>query len=145
MTNKCKDKLESKLTNKNHAITDLSTSLPTLSNNQVEYNLVKFVYPILLIFGLLGNLLSCIAMIKRYYKNEKNPISGIASKHIFPFTLAILCLANGGILFIACLSQYVEHIFEFSLREVSNLSCKLFYFSCYFFRYSINLPLMMIC
>ncbi len=47
--------------------------------------------------------------------------------------MAILCLADFGILVFACLNEYVEQTFSFSLRSTSNISCKLIYFMCYLF------------
>lgn len=105
----------------------------THTSNLVEYNLIKYVYPILLIFGLIGNFVSFVAMLKRY-TSERSAGSSNKSTHMFSFSLAILCFVDFGVLVVACMDQYVEQTFEFSLRATSEYSCKALYFSCYLFR-----------
>ena len=47
--------------------------------------------------------------------------------------MAILCLTDFGILVFACLNEYIEQTFSFSLRSASTFTCKLIYYMCYLF------------
>ena len=90
----------------------------------VRHNLITYVYPFLLVFGLIGNAISFVAMLKRFRADKKSP-------NTLSFCLAILCLADFGVLLLACFNEYVEYMWHYSLRSSSMLACKLFYFSCY--------------
>ena len=88
-----------------HAISN--SNLSSTISNLVRYNLVKFIYPVLLVFGLLGNFISFLAMLKKYktetkynkYMNNKN------KPHTFSFCLALLCMADFFLLIVGCLSE----------------------------------------
>ena len=98
--------------------------------NLVRYNLVKHVYPFLLLFGIIGNLVSCLAMVKKYKGEMKSQRKTV---HTFSFCLAILCFADLTILVLGGLSEYVEQVLEFSVRSSSVFACKFLYFTCYLF------------
>lgn len=103
--------------------------------NYLRYNLIKYLYPVLLVFGILGNILSAIVMIKIFKSRKKN-----ANNRNFSFCLAILCLSDCAILLFGCFREYAEEIFNISIRSSSIYSCKLFYFGCYVFSsFSANL------
>ena len=102
-----------------------------LSNSFVtaKYNLIKFVYPILILLGIFGNSLSIYVMINKYRSAKKTN----NKRHNFSFCLAMLCFADLAILVFGCLREYTEEIFNVSIRSYSIYSCKFFYYACYLF------------
>jgi hypothetical protein len=87
--------------------------------------LVKYIYPVLLVFGLFGNFISLLAM-TRIYSRRKNYLK-------FSLSLATLALTDLIVLLIGCLREYLDDVFSLSIRSTSNLSCKLIFFGCYLF------------
>ncbi|CAF1025997.1 unnamed protein product [Brachionus calyciflorus] len=91
------------------------------------FSLIKTFYPFLLIFGLFGNSITFLTML-RIYTRRKN-------YQKFCFSLAILALADLLVLIIGCLREYLEIIFTINIRSNSDLTCKLNMFSCYLFSF----------
>lgn len=91
----------------------------------IKYNLIKFVYPVLLLFGIVGNLISLLVMVRIYYrgKNFKQ----------FALSLAALSIADLGILVFACLMEYLEDFLQVDIKSSHLIVCKLFFFVCYLF------------
>jgi hypothetical protein len=91
----------------------------------IKYNLLKFIYPILLLFGIIGNLISFLVMVRIYYrgKNFKQ----------FALSLAALSIADLGILVFACLMEYLEEFLQFHIKSSHLIVCKMFFFVCYLF------------
>jgi hypothetical protein len=103
--------------------------------NFLRYNLIKYLYPMLLVFGLFGNTLSFLVMIKVFRSKKK----GLDNRN-FSFCLAMLCLSDCLILFFGCFREFLEEIFNISIWSSSIYSCKLVYFGCYLFSsFSANL------
>ena len=97
------------------------------SFNMLRFNLIKYIYPILLIFGIFGNTLSFLVMLRIYRTKKKRP------NRNFSFCLAMLCFADLAILLVGCLREYFEEVFSMSIRSSTIYSCKIFYFTCYLF------------
>lgn len=112
------DKIESSKTQK---------SIDETYSKLVKLNLIKYAYPCLFLFGIMGNILSLIVMIRVCFKN----------KHfkIFAFSLAILAVADLTVLIFGCLREYAEEILNIQVRSFSSYSCKIFFFTCYLFSY----------
>jgi hypothetical protein len=95
------------------------------SSDQIKVNIVKIAYPIILVFGILGNLISLIIMIKIY--RRKNSLNR------FSINLAALSLADLAVLIFGCFREYSDDVFEWRLRSINVFFCKSFYFNCYLF------------
>ena len=93
------------------------------SKNYLKYVLIKYVYPQIIFWGILSNLISFYTMIKVHMKR---------SYELFPICLAILCLSDCAILVLDCLRQILE-FYNFTLMPISVYSCKLIFFVCYLF------------
>ncbi len=100
-----------------------------ISFNLVRYNLIKYVYPFLIIFGFFGNSISIYVMAKKYKSAKKTK----NKHHNFSFCLAMLCGADLAILIFGCLREYLEEILHLAIRTQSIYSCKFFFFACYLF------------
>ena len=98
--------------------------------NQAKYVMTTYAYPFILIFGILGNIVSCLAMVKKYKSEKKSQRKNV---HTFAFCLAILCFADLNILLLGCLTEYIEQVFDYSVRQSSVFACKFLYFTCYLF------------
>ena len=94
--------------------------------NIFKYYIAKFVYPILIILGLLGNSLSLLAIIKIKQRKTK-------ANRNFSNCLVILCLIDICLLFFGCLREYLEVVFSLPLRSYSVYTCKISLYVCYFF------------
>ena len=94
-------------------------------SDQIKLYILKYVYPIILVFGVLGNVVSLTVMIKIYTK--KRGLYG------FTLNLAALSLADLAVLIFGCFREYSDVILDWRLRSMNLFMCKLFYFSCYFF------------
>ena len=94
----------------------------------VKYNLVKFLYPLLFLFGIFGNSLCLFVMTKKYRLKSKN-----RNNNNFAFYLAMLCFADLAIIIFGCLREYIDEVFDVSIRSASIHSCRFFYFVCYLF------------
>jgi hypothetical protein len=98
------------------------------AQNTNEYLLlvtVRYFYPLILIFGLVGNFISFCAMV-RIYRRRKNYLK-------FSLSLACLALTDLIVLLIGCMREYLDEIFDLSLRSSSIFACKSIMFSCYSF------------
>ena len=95
-------------------------------NNQVNIFILKYIYPAILVFGLLGNLISLIIMIK-IYKNKKK------TRFRFSLNLAALSLADLAVLIFGCFREYSDDILEWRMRSMNMFMCKFIYFNCYLF------------
>ena len=93
--------------------------------DQIKQNLIKFIYPILLLFGICGNLISFFVMI-RIYKRGKN-------FQKFSLSLAALSIADLGILLFGCALEYLEDFIGLQIRSSHEFVCKFFFFICYLF------------
>ena len=87
--------------------------------------IIKYIYPIIIIFGLLGNMMSFVMMV-RVNKRKKN-------LYRFSFNLAILSLADLAVLVFGCFREYSEEILDWRLRSMNLFLCKFIYFNCYLF------------
>ena len=110
---------------------NFSTHTPNYLTNR--HQLVKYVYPILLAFGVLGNFLSFLAMLTKYKKEVRLSRNLNIKPSTFSVCLALLCFADFVILIVGCLSEYLDVMMAVSVRSASILSCKLVSFSCYLF------------
>lgn len=90
-----------------------------------KLTLIKYTYPIILIFGLFGNVISFIVML-RIYNKRKNFLN-------FSLSLATLALADIVVLIFGCLREYLDDVHNFSLKSSSAYSCKIILFTCYLF------------
>jgi hypothetical protein len=95
-------------------------------NSQVNIFILKYFYPAILVFGLLGNLVSLIIMIN-ICKNKKKP------RFRFSLNLAALSLADLAVLIFGCFREYSDDILEIRLRSMNVFMCKFIYFNCYLF------------
>jgi hypothetical protein len=124
-----------------------STYNVTMSN-EIRLGLIKYFYPIILLVGLFGNLVSFVAMLRKNSVECKYIVTTYTDSssnsrnknhyckqppHTFSFCLAMLCMADFFILVFGCLHEYVETTFGFSLRSTFVITCKTVYFSCYLF------------
>ena len=96
-----------------------------IQSDQIKLSILKYVYPIILVFGILGNIVSLTVMIKIYIK--KRGLYG------FTLNLAALSLADLAVLIFGCFREYSDVILEWRLRSMNLFMCKFFYFNCYFF------------
>ena len=94
--------------------------------NGFKFGLLKYVYPILIVFGILGNSLSFLALIKINRMTKK-------SNRKFTVCLAILCFCDLILVIFSCLREHLEGVFHFSIRSYSTFTCKTFFFICYLF------------
>ena len=94
-------------------------------SNLIKLNIVKYIYPIILIFGLLGNVISLAVMI-RIYRRKKH-------SYKFSFNLAALSIADLAVLIFGCFREYSDDILDWRLRSRSAILCKMIYFNCYLF------------
>lgn len=104
---------------------DLPMKLIKHEADQMKLNLIKYFYPILLIFGIIGNLISFCVMV-RIYKRGKN-------FQKFALSLAALSIADLGILLFGCSIEYIEDFLGFQIRSSHEYICKLSVFICYLF------------
>lgn len=116
----------------NHGIENDGGERYSFILNLIAYNLVKYVYPIILLFGIVGNFVSFLAMLNKYKQSKFHK----SSYFTFSFCLMILCLADFGMLVVGCLSVYLEQIHSHVIpsmlhRSSSLLACKAFRFACY--------------
>lgn len=88
-------------------------------------NLIKHFYPIILVFGILGNFVTFLTML-RIYNRRKN-------FQKFCFSLAALALADLFVLLVGCLREFLEIVLNYDIRSSSQYSCKIVYFACYLF------------
>jgi len=94
-------------------------------DDYIKINLIKFFYPILLIFGIIGNLISFFVMI-RIYKRGKN-------FHNFALSLAALSMADLGILLFGTSIEYIEDYIGIQIKAHNLFVCKFSFFICYLF------------
>ena len=94
--------------------------------NQMRHNFIKYLWPILIVFGLFGNLISIIVMLKKYTSKTKY-------NKQFSFCLANLCFADLAIIFFGCIREYIDEVYNVSIRSKSIHSCRFFFFVCYLF------------
>ena len=92
----------------------------------IRYVLITYVYPVLIIFGILGNSFSFLAL-------SKIGRTKIKSNRNFTFCLATLCLTDMCLLVFGCLREYLEEVFRFELRAYSIYTCRFFFCVCYLF------------
>ena len=97
--------------------------------DSARHIVAKYVYPFLLFFGIIGNMVSFLAMTNKYKSEQRGPRKNF---HAFSLCLAILCLADITILLVCGLHEYIEQVFDYSMRSSSVFACKFLYFACYF-------------
>ena len=103
------------------------------SADQVKMNTIKIAYPIILIFGLLGNLLSLIIMLKIYRGKKRG-------EQRFLINLIALSIADLAVLTFSCFREYSDDVLEWRLRSANLFFCKFFYFNCYLFSCFSSIP-----
>ncbi len=91
--------------------------------NNLKNYLIKYFYPVIIVFGILANVISFLLMVKVHRKRVYK---------IFPICLAILCLSDCAILIFDCLREYLD-IYDIYLVSNSVYSCKITFFLCYLF------------
>ena len=87
--------------------------------------ILKYVYPVLFILGILGNILLIFLMIriKRY----------LSQKQCFPFCLIMLSISDLNVLVFNCLREYLEDFHGFKIKSSNLQMCKLIFFMSYLF------------
>ena len=96
-----------------------------LYQNSIKLYILKYVYPLLLAFGMLGNIISIVVMI-RIYRRKKH-------SYKFSFNLAALSIADLAVLIFGCFREYSDDILDWRLRSTNFFLCKMIYFNCYLF------------
>ena len=91
----------------------------------INFSIIKYIYPIILTIGIIGNILSIILMIKAY------KIKKYSCK--FLINLIVLSIADLSVLIFGCFREYSDDVLEWKLRSMNIYSCKMIYFSCYLF------------
>lgn len=94
---------------------------------QQRYHLIKYAYPLILFFGLVGNLITFMVMC-RIFKRKKTK-----TFQKFSFSLATLAMADLIVLLFGCFIEYLEEVYSISVRSHSIYSCKFISFACYLF------------
>lgn len=104
-----------------------SSSQPKSSSARSALNqsLIKYIYPVLLVLGVLGNLISFLALL-RIYSRRKGHLK-------FSLSLAALALTDLVVMLIGCLREYLDQVLSLDIRSSSRLACKSILFSCYLF------------
>ena len=127
-----------------------STTMAKITNvtmvSSIQLFLIHYLYPIILVIGIFGNLVSFVAMLRKsniecqyqnnnllFTKRKRRSFNCKQPIHTFSFCLAILCLADFFILVFGCLQEYVEIVYDVSLRSTYLFACKTIYFLCYLF------------
>ncbi len=95
-------------------------------SNAFRLKLITYTYPFLILFGLLGNVLPLIMVLKTYNTKRKE-------NRMFSFCLFIICAADLCVLIFGCLREFLEEVFSIKIRTNSIYSCKLMLFSVYLF------------
>jgi hypothetical protein len=94
--------------------------------DQVKMNTMKIAYPLILVFGLVGNILSFIIMIQVYKRKRR-------AENRFAINLIALSIADLAVLTFGCFREYSDEVLEWRLRSTNLFFCKFFYFNCYLF------------
>ena len=94
--------------------------------NTSKTTLIKYVYPFLFTFGILGNLLCLTVTIRRIR-------SPSAFNRKLSLCLTMLCFADMAIILFGCLREYIDEMFDTSIRSWSIHLCRFLYFVCYLF------------
>ena len=99
----------------------------TTKNKQksINFSIIKYIYPIILTVGIIGNILSIILLIKTY-KRKKYSCK-------FLINLIVLSIADLSVLIFGCFREYSDNVLEWKLRSMNIYSCKMIYFCCYLF------------
>ena len=82
---------------------------------QLKLHVVKNYYPIIFILGLITNLVTCMAMIKKF----KADMRANNRMQTFSFCLSLLCFWDLNLFLFSCLNEYTSTVFNFSIREIS--------------------------
>ena len=98
------------------------------SRDTLKLYLVQYFYPVMILFGIVGNSLCLLLLVRNYRSKAKKH-----SNNNFSFCLAILCCADLAVIIFGCLREYVDEMFAISIRATSIHMCKFFYFVCYLF------------
>ena len=88
--------------------------------------LIKYIYPILIIFGVISNLFCLVALLKINRTTKK-------ANRNFTLCLATLCFCDLNMILFACGREYLEAAFDIPLRLYSVYACKSLFFACYLF------------
>ena len=122
-----------KVTNKslsNEFLMKIKDTCLTLSelnkSNGIRVSLIKHVYPVLFIFGLIGNCLSLMLISKTYRQKSKE-------NRNFLFCLSVICYSDLFVLIFGLFREYLEEIIGYKIRSHSIYSCKFIFLSVYFF------------
>lgn len=92
-------------------------------SNLTKLNILKYIYPTILIFGLMGNMISLAATI-RIYRRKKHSCK-------FAINFAALSMANLAVLTFDCFREYSDYILDWGLASRSEILCKTIFFNCY--------------
>ena len=74
----------------------------------------------------MGNILSLFLIIKTYRSKRKE------NRNLL-FCLSIVCASDLSILIFGCFREYLEEVYGYHLRSANIYSCKILYFTVYFF------------
>lgn len=94
---------------------------------QIKVILLKYVYPLLLVTGLVFNLIMILLIIrarKQYSHRHKD---------FFTSYLAILSISDIFLLIFSCLREYLEDFYMIKIRTDNIIMCRLFFFMGYLF------------
>ena len=96
------------------------------SADNIRPILIKWIYPILLLFGIVGNGLPLVLMVKIYKSKKKE-------NRNFSLCLAVLCIADLSVLLFAGLLEYLDEVLHAKIRSYSDYTCKFYFFNVYLF------------
>ena len=86
-------------------------------------SIIEYVYPILLIIGLIGNMISLITMIRIYRRKQVQKTLAVS--------LAALSLADIFVLIFGCSREWIEIKYNLQIKTFNNMSCKIILYLCY--------------
>ena len=85
-----------------------------------------YIYFFKLSFGLIGNVLPIIMVLITYKTKRKE-------NRMFSFCLCLVCIADFCVLIFGCLREFLEEVLNVRFRTYSIYTCKIMFFSVYFF------------
>jgi hypothetical protein len=86
-------------------------------------SIIEYVYPIILLIGLIGNMISLITMIRIYRRKKVQKTLAVS--------LAALALADVFVLIFGCSREWIETKFNVEIKTFNNISCRIILYLCY--------------
>jgi hypothetical protein len=93
------------------------------NSNLFKSLIIKYIYPLILVLGLIGNIISLLTMIQIYRRKQVHKTLTVS--------LAALSLADLFVLIFGCAREWLEYIFTFEIKIFNNSSCKTILYICY--------------